>query len=103
MPTVQCVICNRERELAPFEQPAFWCSDECQATFEEIIDALQSGSTCAQLGVDPNSRLGRRAISEALRLRYRELRARYDQKSADYAASQPSPGDRSAIWRRYFT
>jgi hypothetical protein len=103
--TARCFYCEHVREIAPNEQPWPFCADsECEDRFVEIVHALlDGGATLVGMGIDPNSLLGKAAIAETKRARFRMARESYEAKEAECAQSLPAPGDRSAVWRRYFT
>jgi hypothetical protein len=48
--TITCPNQEETSELGPFEPVEAMCGDECADRYNEMIDALQSGSTLADLG-----------------------------------------------------
>lgn len=75
MVTARCLYCEHVREIAPNEQPWPFCADsECEDRFVEIVHALLAGGMLADFDIPPDSLLGKTAIAESKRIRFRMAR-----------------------------
>jgi hypothetical protein len=104
--TAYCIICDTTRDVGPYELIGDTCSDECAEEFEHLVQQLLGGGNCVALGIDPESRLGRKLIAAAKLLRFRTQRESYENKAAErhWEVNQEAERSRARqlMHRRYF-
>jgi hypothetical protein len=90
MVTVTCRNCAQEYELV-YGSPSelAWCSDECRAEFERVVEHLVAGGDLEELGVDHESRLAIEALKESGARRRRDMVERREVREREAVRSRP--------------
>jgi hypothetical protein len=90
MVTVICRNCGEEYGLV-YGSPTdlAWCTDECRAEFDDVVDHLVAGGDPAEIDLDPRSHLYLEACKAVAARRRREMVERRDVREAEYGRSRP--------------